>query len=73
MTLEEWDISVGHHLHMIEAGAEMASRHADRLLSRPNWETLAEGELARTETVLENALRAVRAARASYGSKDIAG
>lgn len=73
MTLEEWDKSVGHHLHLIEAGAEMAARHADQLLVRPDWETLAQDELARTERVLENALRTVRAARASYGSKDVAG
>jgi S-methylmethionine-dependent homocysteine/selenocysteine methylase len=72
MTLEQWDLAVGHHLEFIEAGAEMAARHSRQLLARPDWETLAEAELAKVEKVLENALQQVRAARASYGSKDIA-
>lgn len=71
LALDEWDRGVGYHLHLIEAGAEMAARHADRLLSRPDWETLAQNELAKAEKVLECALQQVREARASYGSKDI--
>jgi hypothetical protein len=69
--LEKWDQGIGYHLHLIEAGAEMAARHANRLLSRPDWETLAQNELAMVEKVLEDALQKVRDARASYGSKAI--
>jgi hypothetical protein len=71
MSLEQWDRTVGHHLHMIEAGAEMAARHADRLLARPDFETLAQDELARAEKILESALRKLREAGASYGSKEV--
>lgn len=71
--MPRWYLDVSKHLQLIEAGAEMAARHAGKLVSRPKFETLAEDELAKAETILENALRAVRAARASYGSKDVAG
>lgn len=71
LTLEQWDRSVGHHLHLIEAGAEMTARHARQLLARPDWETLAQDEMQKTEKVLEGALGVVRAALADYGSKPL--
>jgi hypothetical protein len=71
MTLDEWDKAIGHHLHMIEAGGEMAARHADQLLARPDWKTLTEIRLEQTEMVLSNALRAVRAARQAIAEKEI--
>jgi hypothetical protein len=62
---------MGYHLQMIEAGAEMTARHAGRLFERPDWETLAEDELAKAEKVLADALLRVRAARELYRRKNI--
>jgi hypothetical protein len=72
-TMSRWYFDISKHLQLIEAGAEMAARHAGRLVAKPNFETLAEDELAKAERILEKALQDVREARAKYGSKDFAG
>ena len=45
LTLMEYDEQVGHHLHMIEAGAELCERHAKRLFEVPEFETRAADQL----------------------------
>jgi hypothetical protein len=63
LTLAEWDEQVGHHLQMIEAGAEICERHATRLLGTPDFETRAADDLARATATLARALARVVAAR----------
>ncbi|MBO0715923.1 MAG: hypothetical protein J2P55_01125 [Rhizobiales bacterium] len=62
LTLEEWDASVGRHLQLIEAGAEICERHAQQLMGMPDWETKALERLQSAEGLLNRAL--VRLARA---------
>lgn len=69
MTLEEYDQKIKPHLVFIEAGAGIAARHARALISRPNFETLAEQDLAEARKVLGNALALIVAAQAHYQSK----
>ena len=63
LTLMEWDEQVGHHLEMIEAGAEICERHARQLFAVPEFETKAADELARATVTLARALARVVAAR----------
>lgn len=69
MTLSQWDKDVRPHLHLIEAGAEMAARHVRMLPVRPNFESIAESDLAEARTVLQNALARIIAAQATFQSK----
>jgi len=69
MTLFEYDQHVKPHLHFIEAGCEMAARHAGLLPARPDFESLAEIELAEVRKVLHNALEQIITAQAMYQSK----
>ncbi len=69
MVLEDWDRDVRPHLNLIEAGAEMASRHARRLPTKPEWSTAAQVELEDARITLEAALKEIVAAQAAYESK----
>lgn len=69
MQLEEWHEKVSKPLQFIEAGAEMARRHALMLPIKPDFETKAEDELAKTRKVLEEALANIIAAQAIYNNK----
>lgn len=71
MTLSEYDLRVKPHLNLIEAGAEMAARHARSLPFKPGFTTKAQDELAETRTVLENALANIIAAQAIYSNKPV--
>ena len=73
LTLAEWDEKIAPHLHAIEAGALMCSRHVGQLVYRPVFDTLAEDELAKVEALLDVALDRVRAARSKYDRKPSAG
>ena len=68
-TLAEWDQTIGPHLHGIEAGAEMCSRHVRQLVYRPAFETLAFEDLQKLERLLAAALDKVRAAQRAYREK----
>jgi hypothetical protein len=70
--LEIWDRDVNPHLEKIEAGAEMACRHAKALPIRPDFATFAQDNLSEAESVLEEALQKVREAMKEYSSKTIA-
>lgn len=69
MTLFDWDVTVKPHLHFIEAGANMAARHASMLPCKPYFETHAEEELAKARAVLEAALQNIIAAQQTYENK----
>jgi hypothetical protein len=71
MTLAEHDEKVRPHLNFIEAGAQMAARHARAIPVRMPFETRAQDELKETRAVLENALRAVIAAQEAYEAKPV--
>jgi hypothetical protein len=71
MPLDQWDRDVGHHLDLIEAGAEMCARHAAALALRPALETKAEFEMARAEAVLTRALDSLRRAQTIYRDKEV--
>jgi hypothetical protein len=66
LSLAEWDERIGKHLHGIEAGADMCLRHAHQMAFRPDFETLALGDLERAEKTLEAALRKIRSAAMLY-------
>ena len=72
VAMENWDRDISHHLQMIQAGAEMAARHANQLVGRPNFATLAQDQLAATEVILQTALQKVSDAIVNYGSKPVA-
>lgn len=71
MTLAEYDVKVKPHLNYIEAGANMAARHARALPFRMAFTTHAQDELAEARRVLENALANVKAAQALYEAKPL--
>jgi hypothetical protein len=71
MRLEDWREKVSKPLQFIEAGAEMARRHALMLPVKPDFETKAEDELAKTRKVLESALANIIAAQAIYANKPV--
>jgi hypothetical protein len=71
MDLETWREKVGSHLIFIESGSQMTVRHANALPGRPEWETLAENDLARARKVLEEALASIIEAQAIYAGKPI--
>jgi hypothetical protein len=53
LALEQWDESVGQHLRMIEAGAEICESHARQLLGMPDFETRAMDRLDHATIMLE--------------------
>lgn len=65
----EYNTKVKKHLELIEAGAEMAARHARAIHCQPAFQTRARSELDQTEATLERALANVRAAKATYDGK----
>lgn len=69
MELTEWREKVSKHLQFIEAGSQMTVRHAEMLPLRPDFETMAEDELAKARKALESALANVIAAQAVYANK----
>jgi hypothetical protein len=71
MDLYNYDEKVKPHLGLIEAGAEMAARHARALPFKLPFTTHAQDELAEARKVLENALAAVKAAQELYEAKPI--
>jgi hypothetical protein len=66
MNLADWEKKVSPHLQFIEAGAQMAARHARALPLRPGFESLAEDELRKVREVLQSALTQVIVAQAAY-------
>lgn len=73
IALDQWWGTVDHQLDLIEAGARMCARHAEALPARPVFRTLAEDDMRRCQTVLEQALIDVRKARAIYRKKPVEG
>lgn len=71
MTLSDWRANVSTHLQFIEAGAEMAARHARLLPCRAEFQTKAQLELTETRKVLEAALAKVIAAEVIYEAKPL--
>lgn len=69
LPLDEYRQRVGHHLDLIEAGAEMAARHVRALDRRPAFDARAREELDCTEMVLEQALAKIRVAKVAYEQK----
>jgi hypothetical protein len=69
--LETWDARVKPHLDFIEAGANMAVRHAQALPFKPDFVTFAQDNLSEAERVLETALQKVREALKEYSSKKV--
>ncbi len=69
MTLIDYDLQIKPHLNLIEAGAEMAARHARMMIARPDFPSIAQGELAAARKVLEQALGTIIAAEATYEAK----
>lgn len=69
MTLEDYDKEVRPHLNFIQAGAEMAARHARALAVRPSFETKAEDQLHEARKVLESALASVIDAEVAFENK----
>lgn len=69
MPLSDWDQKIKPHLNFIEAGAEMAARHARALVCRPSFTTHAQDELAEARKILESALGSIIAAEAVYDAK----
>lgn len=68
-TLAEWDADIAPHLHGIQAGAEMCTRHVGQLVYRPTFETLAFEDLQKLEILLSRALGKVTDARRAYQQK----
>lgn len=71
MVLEDWDKDIRPHLNFIAAGAEMASRHARRLPTKPEWRTASQDELDDARKALEAALQTIIAAQTAYESKPV--
>lgn len=69
LSLQDYDEAVKPHLNYIEAGAEMAARHARALKVRPNFDTKAAAQLQETRRVLEHALAEIDAAQSTYNNK----
>ena len=72
MTLEKWDTEIKPHLGFIEAGSDMAARHARALMLRPEWETIAQDQLAQARQVLESALAKIKLSVAMYAVAQVA-
>lgn len=71
MTLHDWDLNIKPHLNYIEAGAEMAARHARALVCTPAFTTHAQDALAESRKVLESALGTIIEAQAQYETKPL--
>jgi hypothetical protein len=71
LPLDDWREKVSKPLQFIEAGAEMAARHARMLPIKPDFETKAECDLAEARKVLESALANIIAAQAVYANKPV--
>ena len=71
MNLQDYRESVSKHLQFIEAGSEMAARHARALTVKPAFVTRAQDDLAETRRVLESALANVVAAQVAYDAKPV--
>lgn len=71
MNLFDYDLNIKPHLNFIEAGASMAARHARLLVSRPEFRTKAQDELAETRKVLESALASINVAERAYEAKPL--
>lgn len=71
MRLDQWRAEIGENLKYIEAGAELAARRAKMLPTIPEWETLAEAELAKSRKVLETALNKIIAAQQAFAVRQV--
>jgi len=71
LPLDQWDAKVKPHLHGIAAGADMCARHAEQMFLRPNFESLAAGDLEHIEQILIAALEKIHLAQAIYRGKKI--
>jgi hypothetical protein len=68
-TLEQWDATIRPHLLGIRDGVDICMRHTSHLVYRPDFETLAEEDLAKLEKFFTLALRKIQKARALYEDK----
>jgi hypothetical protein len=64
MSLDVWDAKVRPFLERISGGADIVARNSDRLMAMPDFETLAENDLAKAEASLITALLKIKHARA---------
>ena len=71
MTLSDFDADVKPHLQFIEAGANMALRHAQAIPLRMPFTTHAQDELAEVKRVLATALATIKKAEALYEAKPL--
>jgi hypothetical protein len=69
MTLDEYDHGVGLNLQMIREAAASCLFYTDRLMARPDFETLALDDLRRLKNELMSALETVMKAEATYHAK----
>ena len=69
LTLAEWDVLIGKHLHEIEAGAELVERHCQQMGARPEFVTLAFEDIEVAEASLKRALQRLFRAKAAYQEK----
>lgn len=69
MNLEEWDHAVGFNLKMIRESASSCLFYSNRLMARPDFETLALDDLRRLKRELASALETVMKAEATYHAK----
>jgi hypothetical protein len=69
MTLDEYDHGVGFNLQMIREAAASCLFYTDRLIARPDFETLALDDLRRLKLELLRAMFTVMKAEATYHGK----
>jgi len=71
MNLDDWDRLIAPHLQAIEVCASAAARHANELVARPDFETLAEDQLVKAFNTLSAALDKIITARKAYQGKPL--
>jgi hypothetical protein len=69
LSLAQWDVKVGRHLHGIEAGSEMVERHCRQMEFKPDFETLAFEQIEVAEAALTRSLERLQKAKADYQGK----
>lgn len=69
VSLNDWDVAVGHHLRMIETCAAMCEQHVTAMLTRPHFKTRAEVQLCEAERALTLGLLRVQDALREFRSK----
>lgn len=70
-TINIWDTAIRPYLERIRWRSLGLKHDVAALAARPNFETIAEAELADVERELERALERVRACREAYAAKPL--